>query len=176
MFPSSQSNPEMCIPSMDWGNTLDYPAACVKDVSQGVLISARRSSLSRHREAARRLGLMLVERPVPSAEQAKAAIIGARRGAVDGFFSPRLPALNIPGIMLEIGASEGFATMFYSAFFADRGTLASYVAAQTSWGASHTLPGRIRLRPRPVGGLVPALSRADRCPLGPWPPGHHRVG
>jgi len=92
------------------------------------------SVLRVHRDAARRLGLTLVERPVRSQEEAKAAISEARKGNADGFFSPRLLSLNIPGFMLDVGASGMVPAMFYSPFFAERGALASYAADQRELG------------------------------------------
>ena len=92
------------------------------------------SVLRVHRDAARRLGLTLVERPVRSPEEAKAAISETRKGNTDGFFSPRLLSLNIPGFMLEVAASGTVPAMFYSPFFAERGALASYAADQHELG------------------------------------------
>jgi putative ABC transport system substrate-binding protein len=92
------------------------------------------SVLRVHREAARRLGLTLLERPVRSPEESKAAITGARTSPGVGFFSPRLLSLNIPGLILEVGARGTVPTMFYSPFFAERGALASYAAAQHELG------------------------------------------
>ena len=81
-----------------------------------------------YRDAARRLGLTLVEKPVRSEEQARAAISGIRKGEVDGIFSPRLLSLNIPGLILEIAPKRAIPTMFDEAFFVERGALASYSA------------------------------------------------
>jgi putative ABC transport system substrate-binding protein len=81
-----------------------------------------------HRDAARRLGLTLLERPVRTQEEAQAAIAGVRRGEVDGIFSPRLHSLNIPGFILEVGAKGRVPTMFHSPFFVEQGGLASYAA------------------------------------------------
>jgi putative ABC transport system substrate-binding protein len=81
-----------------------------------------------HRDAARRLGLTLVERPVRTEEEARAAITGVPKSEVDGMFEPRLLSLNIPGLMLEIAPQRGIPTMFSEAFFVERGGLASYSA------------------------------------------------
>jgi len=97
--------------------------------------NARAESVLRvHRDAAHRLGLTLLERPVRSEEEARAAISGARTSHGDGFFSPRLLSLNIPGLILEVGARGAVPTMFYSPFFPERGALASYAAAQHELG------------------------------------------
>jgi len=87
-----------------------------------------------HRDAARQLGLTLVERPVRSPEEAKAAIAGVRKSHAEGLFSPRLLSQNIPGFMLEVGAQGTVPTMFYSTFFAERGALASYSPDQHELG------------------------------------------
>lgn len=87
-----------------------------------------------HREAARRLNLALVERPVRSEEEAEAAILGIRRTSVDGVVSPRLHSLNIPGFVLEAGNKEAIPAMFHSAFYVERGGLASYGADRHEMG------------------------------------------
>src|SRR5262249_260585 len=86
------------------------------------------SRLGVHRDAARRLGLTLVERPVRTEEEARAAIGGAQKSEVDGLFDPRLLPLNIPGLLMELPLERGMPTMFYDSFFVDRTGLASYGA------------------------------------------------
>jgi putative ABC transport system substrate-binding protein len=81
-----------------------------------------------YRDAARRLGLTLVERPVRSEEEARKAISGIRKNEADGIFSPRLLSLNIPGLILEIAPKRTIPTMFDEAFFVERGALVSYSA------------------------------------------------
>jgi len=90
------------------------------------------SVLRVHRDAARRLGLTLLERPVRSQEEARAAIAEVRKSPGDGLFSPRLLSLNIPGFILE--ARGTVPTMFHNPFFPERGGLASYAAAQHELG------------------------------------------
>ena len=87
-----------------------------------------------HRDATRRLGLTLVERPVRTQEEAQAAIVGARKGQVDGILAPRLVSLNIPGFILEVGAKGTLPTMFHNSFWVERGRLASYGADQLAQG------------------------------------------
>jgi len=84
--------------------------------------------LAVHREAALRLGLTLVERPVRSEEEAWAAITGLRKGEADGIFSLRFLGWNIPGFILEIAPRGPMPTMFHFPFFVERGGLASYSA------------------------------------------------
>lgn len=104
-----------------------------------------------HRDAARRLGLTLVERPVRTQDEAQAAIVGARKGAVDGIVSPRLHSLNIPGFILEVGAKATVPTMFHSPFFVERGGLASYAADRHEMGRQAA-----RLVDRILKGAKPA--------------------
>jgi putative tryptophan/tyrosine transport system substrate-binding protein len=84
--------------------------------------------LGAHRDAARRLGLTLVERPVRTEEEARAVIAGALKSEADGLFDPRLPMLNIPGLLMEHALQRGMPTMFCDSFFVDRTGLASYGA------------------------------------------------
>jgi putative ABC transport system substrate-binding protein len=86
------------------------------------------AQLAVHREAARRLGLTLVERPLRSEEEARAAITGLRKGEADGIFSLRFLSLNISGFILEIAARGVLPTMFHIPFFVERGGLVSYSA------------------------------------------------
>jgi len=90
------------------------------------------SVLQVHRDAAKRLGLTLVERPVRSEEDAKGAVTAVRKSVAEGLLSPRLLSLNIPGYIHE--ARETVPTMQHSAFFVERGALASYAADQHELG------------------------------------------
>jgi putative ABC transport system substrate-binding protein len=86
------------------------------------------SRLDVHREAAHRLGLTLVEKPVRTEDEARSVISAVRKGEVDGIFAPRLLLLNIPGLILEIAAKRAIPTMFDDTFYVERGGLASYAA------------------------------------------------
>jgi putative ABC transport system substrate-binding protein len=90
--------------------------------------------LRAHRDAARRLGLSLVERPVRTQEEAQATLAAIRRGDVEGIVSPRLHSLNIPGFTLEAGGRAAIPTMFHSPFYVERGGLASYGADRHEMG------------------------------------------
>ena len=81
-----------------------------------------------HREAARKLGLTLVERPVKGEEEARAMIGGLRKSDADGIFSVRFLSSNIPGFILDIAPRGVMPTMFHYPFFVERGGLASYSA------------------------------------------------
>lgn len=78
------------------------------------------------RTAARRLGIVLVERAVRTQEEAQAVLASAQSEEVDGIVAPRCCAMNIPGFVLETTAQRGMPTMFEAAFWAERGALASY--------------------------------------------------
>jgi len=86
------------------------------------------SGLAVHRDAAQRLGLTLVERPVRTEDEARSVINALRKGEVDGIFSPRLLWQNIPGLILEIAPKRAIPTMFDDTFYVERGGLASYAA------------------------------------------------
>ncbi len=86
------------------------------------------SRLAVHRDAAQRLGLTLVERPVRTEDEARSVINALRKGEADGIFSPRLLLQNIPGLILEIAPKRAIPTMFDDAFYVERGGLASYAA------------------------------------------------
>jgi putative tryptophan/tyrosine transport system substrate-binding protein len=80
------------------------------------------------REAARRLDLTLVERPLRSEEEAHSVITGLRKGEADGILSLRFLSWNISGFILEIAPRGIMPTMFHIPFFVERGGLASYSA------------------------------------------------
>jgi putative ABC transport system substrate-binding protein len=86
------------------------------------------STLAVHRDAAYRLGLKLVERPVRTVDEARAVINAVKKSDVDGIFSPRSLSLNIPGLILEIAPKRAIPTMFHDAIFVEQAGLASYSA------------------------------------------------
>jgi putative ABC transport system substrate-binding protein len=86
------------------------------------------AQLDRHREAARRLGLTLIERPVRTQGEAQQVLGSVKRGDVDGIFSPRFLSLNIPGFIIEAGLKQSIPTMLHASFFVEQGGLASYAA------------------------------------------------
>ena len=96
----------------------------VYDATSAVAISR----LKVHRDAAHRLGLTLVERPVRTEDEARSVISAIRKSEVDGIFSPRLLSLNIPGVILDIAPKRAIPTMFDDVFFVERAGLASYSA------------------------------------------------
>lgn len=75
-----------------------------------------------YRDAARRLGIELVEKPIHTQAEAQAMSVQLRKGVTDGILSPLSVSLNIPGLIREAAAP----TMFDSGFHVERGALASY--------------------------------------------------
>jgi putative ABC transport system substrate-binding protein len=92
------------------------------------------SQLQVHRDAAQRLGLTLVERPVRTEDEARSAISAIRKSEVDGIFSPRLLSQNIPGLILEIAPKRAIPTMFETPFYVERTGFASYGADKYALG------------------------------------------
>ena len=84
-------------------------------------------AVQRYREAARRLGLMLVEKTVQTQAEAQATLGHVHKGEVDGILGPPPVAWNIQGFILEAAAQQGIPAMFETAFYVEqRGGLASY--------------------------------------------------
>jgi putative ABC transport system substrate-binding protein len=79
-----------------------------------------------YRDAARRLGIELVEKPVQTEEEAQATLAQVRKGEVDGILMPLNVSLNLPGFVLEAAAQRAIPTMFDAAFWVEQGGLASY--------------------------------------------------
>jgi putative ABC transport system substrate-binding protein len=102
----------------------------VYDATNAVTVSR----LEVHRDAAHRLGLTLVERPVRTEDEARSVIGAVRKGEVDGIFSPRLLSLNIPGLILEIAPKRAIPTMFDDTFYVEQAGLASYAANRHGLG------------------------------------------
>jgi putative ABC transport system substrate-binding protein len=87
------------------------------------------ATLPAHRDAARRLGLTLIEKSVRTEDEARAAIAGIRKEDIDGMFAPRYLSLNIPGLILEIAPKRSIPAMFQDAFFVEQAGLVSYAAS-----------------------------------------------
>ena len=76
-----------------------------------------------YRDAARRLGIMLVAKPVQTEAEAQATLAQACKGKVNGILQPPSVSLNIPGFIL---GTRCIPTMFSGIFFVENGGLASY--------------------------------------------------
>ena len=80
-----------------------------------------------YREAAHRLGIVLVEKAVRTEEEAQATLAQISKDEVDGILQPPSTSLNIPGFILEASSQRAIPTMFITgAFWMERGVLASY--------------------------------------------------
>jgi len=80
-----------------------------------------------YREAARRLRIELVEKPVRTEEEAQVTLAQISKGEVDGILTPISASLNIPGFILEASSQRAIPTMFGgAAFWVERGALAGY--------------------------------------------------
>jgi putative ABC transport system substrate-binding protein len=84
------------------------------------------TTVQTYRDAAHRLGIVLVEQTIRTMEEAQAALAQVHKGEVDGMLQPHSVALNIPGFLLEATAHRGIPAMFTSAFYVEHGALASY--------------------------------------------------
>jgi ABC-type uncharacterized transport system substrate-binding protein len=92
------------------------------------------SQLDVYRQAARRLGLTLVERPVHSQPEAQTVLSSVQKTEVGGILSPRYLSLNIPGFIVEAGLRERIPTMLHASFHVEQGGLASYAADLSQLG------------------------------------------
>ncbi len=104
-----------------------------------------------YREEARRLRLVLVEKPLKNQEEAQAALARVRKNKIHGIVSPRSISLNIPGFVLEATSRQAIPTMFSTTFFPEKGGLAAYGAALYESGRRAA-----RLVDKIVKGMKPA--------------------
>jgi putative tryptophan/tyrosine transport system substrate-binding protein len=76
-----------------------------------------------YRDAARDLGVELVEKPVRTEAEARTTLSNLRKG---GIVAPSSLSLNIPGLVLDATSQRAIPSMFNGAFFVERGGLVSY--------------------------------------------------
>jgi putative ABC transport system substrate-binding protein len=80
-----------------------------------------------YREAARHLGIVLVEQPVRTEAEARLTLAAVRQNEVDGILAPRCCTLDLPGLALETASQQRIPIMFNSAaFWIEHGAFASY--------------------------------------------------
>jgi putative ABC transport system substrate-binding protein len=84
------------------------------------------ANFMQYRAAAHRLGLVLVDRPLRTIEEARDVLASVRKEEIDGMLAPRDVDLNIPGFVLEATTKQGIPSMFEIAFYLKDGGLASY--------------------------------------------------
>ena len=94
---------------------------------------------------------MLVERPVGTEEEARAALAEVRKEDIDGMLAPIYVSLNIPGLVLELAVREKIPSMFAFSLYLTNGGVASY-------GGSAHAEGRqaARLVDKIIKGTDPA--------------------
>jgi len=105
-----------------------------------------------YREAARRLGITLVEQVVHTPEQVQTLLAHLRQHQVDGLLAPRCCALNISGFLLTAATEQLIPAMFATdVYWIERGALASF-------GSNTYLSGRqaARLVDKILRGAAPA--------------------
>jgi putative tryptophan/tyrosine transport system substrate-binding protein len=111
------------------------------------------------REAARQLGIALVERPLRTEAEARASLKSLRRRDADGIIAGGSMSHNIPGFVLEATSQQQIPSIMNGAFWAEQGALASY-------GADFYQSGRqaARLVDKIVKGEKPALIPVEANP------------
>jgi putative ABC transport system substrate-binding protein len=87
------------------------------------------------REAAARIGVILIERPITSPAEIDDGLVNLKEGGEDGILIVQAnPNLNIPGRSLEAAALLKVPTMYPSSFWTKFGALASYGPNQFQQG------------------------------------------
>lgn len=79
-----------------------------------------------YRDAARHLGLELIEQKLRTKAEAQAFFSQSRKPKVDGIAGLRCCSLDIPGLALKAASTWQIPTIFSTTFFVERGSLASY--------------------------------------------------
>jgi putative ABC transport system substrate-binding protein len=104
-----------------------------------------------YRDAARRLGMELMERPVHTEVEVRTTLAQVQQGEVDGLLKPQALALNIPGFIHEATTQRAIPSMFDGAFWVEQGGL-------TSYGPDYYETGRqaARLMDKVIKGANPA--------------------
>jgi putative ABC transport system substrate-binding protein len=94
----------------------------VHDAADAAAVAEARA----YREAARRLGIELVEQVVRTEEEVQATLAQVRKAEVEGILMRGTVSLNIPGFFLEATSHQAIPTMWEVSFWVERGGLASY--------------------------------------------------
>jgi putative ABC transport system substrate-binding protein len=79
-----------------------------------------------YRDAAQKLGITLVEKPLRDQAQARAIFAAVRKGEVQGFLVSHSLTWNVPGFAIETGARLGIPVMFPASIYVEQGGFASY--------------------------------------------------
>lgn len=91
--------------------------------------------LGLYRIAAQRLGLVLLEWPLETQQQAEEVITGLGPKEVDCLLVPRNVALNIPGFLIDATRQAQIPSLFDQLYYAELGGLAAYGVNQEHVGA-----------------------------------------
>jgi putative ABC transport system substrate-binding protein len=112
-----------------------------------------------YRDAARQLGVVLLERTVADQREAQAAFTNIRKPELQGIVVSHSVAWNLPGFALDAAAKQGLPTMFPASFFVEEGGLASY-------GADYHATGRqaARLVDKIIKGAKPSEIPVESNP------------
>ena len=107
-----------------------------------------------YQDAARRLGIELVEQPVRTEAEVQALLAQVRERKIDGIVQPSSVSLNIPGFIMEATAQRAMPTMFESVYFVEHGGLASYGPNDYASGWQARLVDKILkgTAPQEIGG------------------------
>lgn len=79
-----------------------------------------------YRDAAQKLGIVLVEKPLRDQREARATFAAVRRGDVQGLLVSHSITWNVPGFAIEAGTRLGTPSMFPASVYVEQGGLASY--------------------------------------------------
>jgi putative ABC transport system substrate-binding protein len=128
---------------------------CPYDPNDAFSVEALRIS----RDAARRLEITLIERPVRTEDEARRLLGTLRKSDADAIVVPGTLSLNIPGFILEMASQHGLPSMFSGAFWVERGGLVSY-------GADFYESGRLAARQvdKIIKGEKPASIAVESNP------------
>ena len=125
------------------------------DPNDAFAVEALRTS----RDAARRLEITLIERPVRTEDEARKIFATLRKKDADAIIVPGTLSLNIPGFILDMTSQHGLPSMFSGAFWVERGALVSY-------GADFYESGRLAARQvdKIIKGEKPASIAVESNP------------
>lgn len=113
-----------------------------------------------YRDAANRLGITLLEKPLHSQAEAEATFAGVDAGEIHGVLVSHSVSWNVPGFALKAGTRLKIPGMFTSSFYVERGGLASY-------GPDSRATGRqaARLMDKIFRGASPGTIPVESNPL-----------
>jgi putative ABC transport system substrate-binding protein len=85
-----------------------------------------RTEAQAYREAARKLGVVLVEKPLHDDAEARQTFAALPKAGVQGLLVSHSITLNIPGLAIETGTRFRIPNMFPASVYVEQGGLASY--------------------------------------------------